>query len=128
MPVETVYDAARKVLIHRALGTLSIVAIVRARRNALASGDYPQNAPALWDLRQGSAADISFDEVWEMVEGIRQWGAERPNFGGRTAILVTSDVNYGMARIYASLADQLPRQTRVFRSESEALAWLQEQA
>lgn len=43
---------------------------------------------------------------------------------GPLAIVVSSDVEYGMARMYMAYTELRHPRTEIFRSESEALAWL----
>jgi 23S rRNA C2498 (ribose-2'-O)-methylase RlmM len=42
----------------------------------------------------------------------------------RVAIVAPEDVAYGLARMYEAYQAGSPSQTRVFRAEAEALAWL----
>jgi hypothetical protein len=42
----------------------------------------------------------------------------------RVAIVAPDDVAYGLARMYEAYQADSPSQTRVFRAEAEALAWL----
>jgi hypothetical protein len=43
---------------------------------------------------------------------------------GPTAILVSSDVEYGMARMFMALTEPVHPQTNVFRDANEAIEWL----
>ena len=47
---------------------------------------------------------------------------------GRTAILVATDVQYGMARMFMALTDLVHPDVEVFRDEQEALQWLTRQS
>lgn len=42
----------------------------------------------------------------------------------RTAFFAPSDLGYGMARMYAAVADQQPGDVGAFRERSQALSWL----
>ena len=46
---------------------------------------------------------------------------------GPMGIVVNSDVEYGMARMYMAYTDLIHPNTDVFRSEEEALGWLRSQ-
>ena len=46
--------------------------------------------------------------------------------GTRCAIVVASDVEFGLGRMYATLSDEGPMKTRIFRSIEDAEAWLAE--
>jgi hypothetical protein len=43
---------------------------------------------------------------------------------GRTALLVGSDVQYGMARMFMAMTELVHPHVEVFRDETAALAWL----
>ena len=43
---------------------------------------------------------------------------------GPLAIVVSTDVEYGMARMYMAYTDRVHPETNVFRSEGDALKWL----
>lgn len=47
---------------------------------------------------------------------------------GPVAIVVSSDVEYGMARMYMALTELKHPSTMVFRNFNKALKWLQEQS
>ena len=46
---------------------------------------------------------------------------------GPVAIIVSTDVEYGMARMYMALTDLAHHNTEIFRDRDSALAWLMEQ-
>ncbi len=43
---------------------------------------------------------------------------------GRRALLVASDLGFGMMRMYAMLTEKIPGQFRAFRNAREAASWL----
>jgi hypothetical protein len=48
----------------------------------------------------------------------------RPEIRGRAAVLATSNLVYGLLRMYEVFSDGDPVEIRVFRQPEEALAWL----
>ena len=78
-----------------------------------------------WDFR-GSNIDekLTYQIVAQMVS---QVGVSRKGrWNRKTAMLVDQDLQYGMARMYESLTDDMPFEVGVFRDEQEAMAWLKE--
>ena len=53
-----------------------------------------------------------------MVDGSELWT------GGRTAILVARDLDFGIARMFQALAEQVDVEYQVFRDEADAIEWL----
>ncbi len=79
--------------------------------------------PVLVDSRKVDPPD-SVATVRRMAR-IVQNNAERLRCA-RTALLVGSDVQYGMARMYMALTEPIHPDTAVFRDYDEALKWLLE--
>ena len=58
-------------------------------------------------------------------EGVQEIARKSPfGAGSRRAIVVDSDLVYGVSRIYQARADQVGSEVRVFREIDEALAWI----
>jgi hypothetical protein len=74
----------------------------------------------LIDLRQAQGSGVS-------SAGVRAL-AERPlvlSPGSRRAVVVPSDLGFGMARMYELLSEDRGGGTRVFRDYGEARRWLE---
>ncbi len=80
----------------------------------------------LCDLRQASAEEISSSQVNQIAELILQ--LKRVRKGGRTAIVSTKDVTFGVARMLEALTniqnDDNSYELRVFREIKDAARWL----
>ena len=80
----------------------------------------------LWDVRRFPFETLNADGVRTMVQDGAQLSTGRA--GLRTAILVESDLGFGMMRMLEMIADEiLEFEIGVFRSEKTAVAWLEEQ-
>lgn len=79
--------------------------------------------PVLVDNRKVDPADSI--ETIRRIAAIVQNNAERLRCS-RTALLVGSDVQYGMARMFMALTEPIHPDTAVFRDYDEALTWLLE--
>jgi len=68
--------------------------------------------------------DISeLDATGLMVSAGMEKGRLRTT-GGKGAIVVATDVVFGLARVYASIAEQARIDSRVYRDMDEAIDWL----
>jgi len=83
----------------------------------------------LWDGRDATIAHLTHDELERIATYPGQ--LRRPGkslAGGRRAIVVSTDLDYGLARVVdlvQGLArDELPYEVQTFRSLEEALRWL----
>ena len=74
----------------------------------------------LWDLREAEI-DWSGEQVKEFVHWVL---ANRPEGTSRNAVVASSDLHFGLARMYEALTSDLPVNLSVFRDMDEARAWV----
>ncbi len=90
------------------------------------SADYPANVSILWDVRAVDACQCNAEVLRHFIDA-RQRFPQR----GRAciAILVDSDLAYGLGRMYEMLseASDLPQIIRIFRQSEAAEQWLMQQ-
>jgi hypothetical protein len=88
----------------------------------LSSPDYPPHINTIWDISQ-----LTFNQIDSQFENnlvrVLEQNPERAN--AMTAMVVTSDVGYGMARMFQTLCSQkdLPQRFSIFRNRADAEAW-----
>ena len=85
-------------------------------------------APApdrLSDLSAATEFEVGFAEFYEL--SLRRRGSPLAN-DIRSAILVATDVQYGLARMFQTLNDHPRVAVEIFRDLSEALAWVSPRA
>jgi hypothetical protein len=78
----------------------------------------------LWDVRAGSLTGLSGEDIRTIIQS-GAWYADRRK-GGRTAIVCPREVDYGLGRMFESLASiyHIPFEINVFRNLGEAREWL----
>jgi hypothetical protein len=78
----------------------------------------------LWDFTSGTVGNISSEEV----RSIAHKGGQISNKieGGKGAIFVPKDLDYGMARVFKVFCEEekIPVEVEVFRDEAVARKWL----
>ena len=77
----------------------------------------------LLDLRASDAIETRTGE--ELREWARYLGSMSECLGGRAAILVRTDLAFGLARMVAARIDDSVLAVKVARDKAEALDWLQ---
>lgn len=77
--------------------------------------------PRFADATGITGAHIAFDEVVQLTQDRRNRSLARDV---RTAILVASDLAFGISRMYQALLDHPQVEMEVFRDRRRALAWL----
>jgi hypothetical protein len=96
--------------------------VVESFRRALNDPEFPENARLLIDVtRSQSLADRHAEELKGVVDA---FASVIQQVGNRCAILAQSDVHYGLMRMAGAFADLHDAEARVFKSEDEAIRWL----
>jgi len=118
MPISMSIDHARRQVVARVSGPVTLADISSHLESERAEGGLPFGE--LMDGR-GSQPDISPAEIREIVGILRQYGSTTRL--GPTAIIVGTDLEYGMIRMLEMLAEDLC-EIRPFREQEEAESWL----
>ena len=81
--------------------------------------------PGLIDLRQATVA-LTGDDIRQIADAIKA----RPDTfkGTRRALLVNSDLMFGLYRMFATFASDSEAEYRIFREEKQAHEWLEKLA
>jgi hypothetical protein len=87
-------------------------------RTLSADPRFAKNFCQLADLRDVTDIQVTAATIREMVRLNPFWA------GARRAVVVTSDVVFGMARMYQILRDESPDALEIFRKMDGALQWL----
>ncbi len=103
------------------IGKVSTPEVIETLRRVIDSPDYRPGLDGLVDLRESRHAPKS-DEIREvasiMVNHHEQIGHSR------SALVVASDLGYGLARMYQAIAEGSSIETHIFRDMDEARHWL----
>lgn len=118
MPGGYSIDPARSLVLSRAWDVLTGADLSRHARILAADPGFKLNFNQLCDYR-----DVK--EIRADAAAIRELAALNPfGAGARRALIVSSDVVFGMARMYQILTESSPDEFEVFRDLDEALKWL----
>lgn len=118
MPGGYTIDIARRLVISRGWGAVSGDDLLWHARAVRAD---PRFEPGFSQL-----ADLSgVTDLGARPAAMRLLAIENPfGAGSRRAFVASSDVAFGMARMYELMTDQSPDESRVFRDLSVAIDWL----
>jgi hypothetical protein len=120
MAISLEVDHARRRVYARAPGPVTFMNILAHLEQESREGGLPYRE--LIDAR-GCEPQVSSAEVREVVDLLRRLGQSSPL--GPTAVVVDSDVAYGMLRMLEILLDDVC-QVQPFREVAEAESWLAE--
>jgi hypothetical protein len=115
-----VFDPARGVIRTTAHGIVRFDDLA-AHLQALIDGGVTR-VPQLIDSRDAEH-DLSPSDIRRLVELVGHLQAA-PGLSHRTALVVSTPMDFGMARMYGALAHNVDPDFSVFRDLGEAEAWL----
>ena len=118
MPGGYIIHSARSLVLSRAWDVLTGADLIRHARILAADPGFQPHFSQLCDMR-----DVT--EIRADAAGIRELAALNPfGAGSRRALVVASDVVFGMARMYQILTEPSPDEFELFRDFDKALDWL----
>lgn len=122
MNVTTVFDRDRSLRTHTVSGIVNLRDFRTTLAGVYGAPDFDPDMNALWDLRQADFSHIMPEDVRALMHVVTSnW--VRPG-KCRCAILVASEIEYGVARIYESqFGRNAPCLIKVFLDMRDALPW-----
>ena len=119
--VETTLDPARELTVLALSGTVAAEDVVGALREFYAG---PCTRLALWDFSGADLRDSRMEDLAAVLAAAKDLAPRRA--GGKTALVVPTDLGFGLARMYESMAElkDHPVGHGVFRTVADAQTWL----
>jgi hypothetical protein len=118
MPCSYTIDLARSLVLSRGWGVLTDGELLAHVRALTIDPRFVRSFHQLADLRDVADVEVSASTIREMAR-LNPYGD-----GSRRAVVVTSDVLFGMARMYQILREEPTDELEVFRKLDDALRWL----
>ncbi len=120
--IQTTTDKDRDTTLLVVTGTVTSEDVIRGLRDFYAT---TCTSKALWDFSGSNLQDARLEQLAAVLAAAKAYAHLRR--GGKTALVVPSDLGFGLARMYESMAElkNHPVEHGVFRSRAEALAWLE---
>ena len=122
MPCTVGVDHSTGTVVVSVEGESNVEEIQDAMSEIWQTPEYRSNLRVLWDLRTGSAANLSS----EMLRAIAWFQRDkRPDLPqSRVAVLVAREVDFGLMRMLGAFLPEGPLQEDVFRDAETAWQWL----
>jgi hypothetical protein len=78
----------------------------------------------LWDLTRAEISSYKTEHIIALVRKVKQYHHLRK--GGKTAMVISKDLDYGLTRIYQAYAETegIAFEIRIFRDMEKAKEWL----
>jgi len=126
MAIKLEYKPSQNILIGAMEGTLSIEMYKQTMDKIISTNEYPTDVPTLWDLRKLDFSSIDSNFVDQVTGKRKEINRERKN--AKLAMVVDSDLGYGMTRMYQIFSELagLSQKVEIFKNIEEAKDWLLE--
>ena len=121
MPCTVGVDESTGVVV-RVEGEPDVEEIQDAMSEIWKTPEYRSNLRVLWDVRAGSAANLSSEALRTIARFQRDKRPELPQ--SRVAVLVAREVDFGLMRMLGAFLPEGPLQENVFRDTETAWQWL----
>ena len=109
---------------YTAAGPINGKDILKQLSDLLIDPDFRASMDILWDFRAVTTRIVDAQEVKDLVNFIRTNQSKRGS-NYRVALVVSRDMDYGLARMYEAYSQDLPVQIRIFDELEQAELWLE---
>ena len=120
MPIEYVFVSDGGYVLVTFTGDVDDLCLLEYSRKV--ASEYPKGVPELADLRGLSEYSVTPDGMKRVAEFDAAFAAGTD--GTPVAVVVGSDLTYGMTRMYQMFSYSNPNTIEIFRNISEAEEWL----
>lgn len=103
-------------------GLVTLERVVHTIDEMLDHSEFESGMPSLWDFRACEIAGFSTDEL-RQLGAVARGNAERRG-RARLAIVVSTDLQFGLSRMFAMLNELSHLEAVVFRDIVEAERWI----
>jgi hypothetical protein len=123
MAIDTRIDESAGLRTHTVSGGMTFDDVSSTLKAVYSERDFRPELNVLWDLRGATLTEFSSSDVAKVVDVVRgNWT------GGKAALVVARDSDFGMARMYELQHDRAASgEVRVFRDFEEAKDWVMQE-
>jgi hypothetical protein len=125
MPITSQVDKTKNLVIYTLTGELTLDDIQSTIKSFWEAHELTLNA--LWDARRAKLTNLESSDMESITAFIGQYTHRfEERKGGKSAVVASSDLQYGLSRILGTLYEikDFPTKLQTFRQMDEAMEWL----
>ena len=104
-------------------GEFTLAEYLDAMNEFQQSAHFRPGIHSIWDFRKLTVASMPDEDLRAIAEYQKKIASTRgPSW--KAALVVASDLSYGLSRMFEAYSDTAPNQVTVFRSMEEAVNWI----
>lgn len=119
MPATFTVDVARRTVFSRGWGILVDDDLRQTQQGVRTCPGFEADFSQLYDFTAVTDVQVTADSLWGMV------GNSPFAMRARRAVVVDSDVAFGVVRMYEQMSGRSPDTFKIFRDRESALRWLE---
>lgn len=116
-------DLEKGIVYATVTGTITVAEVRADMARMTSESDYPPDMPGIIDMRNAQAG-LTSDELRQIAETVKN--SPKVVTHTRRALLVNSNLMYGLYRMFATFVSDGTTEYQVFRDEQLARAWIEE--
>lgn len=120
--VDIEIDTNRRIVLVTPAKSLTVDEACATLRAMVALPDFKKSMPSIWDLRYTELMHINGQDIATLSKVAVE--LERERGAAKTAIVVGSDLSYGLGRMFELLNGTYHLEARVFRDMPSAEYWV----
>jgi hypothetical protein len=125
MPITSKVDKTKNLTIYTLTGELTLDDIQNAIKSFWEAHEL--TLKGLWDARSAKLTKLKSSDMESITACIGQFTHRfEERKGGKSAVVASSDLQYGLSRVVGTLYDieDFPTQLKIFRTMDGAMEWL----
>ena len=123
MTVITKINTKENIIIHRFSEVVSLFILTETIRKTIANSEYRAGMNAIWVCEDDTKIDMCSEDAKKLSDIARQ-AFDKEGKKYRLALVGSSDLAYGMNRVYEGWSNDRPVSINSFRELDSALAWI----
>lgn len=122
MSITITIDQEARLITQQVTGRVTFAQIIQAIDQLFADPDFDNTMDVIVDVMPGATSGLTSVELSGVVQALKRQGARRGT--GRTAMVATTEADYGIVRVFTHVLQGGTREMQVFRDLAAARAWL----
>lgn len=122
MTIEMDVDPGAGIVTYRVTGCPGYEEFSTAITGRLEHLDFKSDMDVLWDLRDSDFTQMETRTLRKIAKFVKQ-NTERYHSGYKIALVASSNLEYGLSRVYEAYVGILPTKLHVFRKPEDAIDW-----
>lgn len=123
MPITFTFHNEHGFFVSTWFGVISDADLLQSYRELLEDERFKPGLNEIADTRKAQIGGVTADAFYRLNSMVEQHLAGKTE-GFKTAVIASTDVNYGTARIYDAASDSSTESVLVFRKVDDALKWI----